>query len=66
MSRTSFLGSSPRSARALCAQAKPENATALTPWPGKVLSPTQYRESTSVRLKGIPRRPRGLLEGMGP
>ncbi len=36
-------GARPRSVSTRCAQPKPEKTTAFTPWPGNVLSPTQYR-----------------------
>ena len=41
------VGLMPRSQSTRCAQPKPENTTALTPCPGNVLSPTQYRPCTS-------------------
>lgn len=56
----------PKSLATRWAQAKPEKATALRPWPGKVLSPTQYRPGTEVRLNGIPSKPQGLPVGIGP
>ena len=65
-SKMETVGYLPRSHSTLCAQPKPENTTAFTPCPGKVLSPTQYKPLTAVLLNGIPSMPRGRLEGIGP
>ena len=60
------VGSNPRSHSARCAHPKPLKTTALTPCPGKVESPTQYRPGMSVELNGIETMPSGGREGMGP
>mmetsp|Transcript_28796 Transcript_28796/g.73402 ORF Transcript_28796/g.73402 Transcript_28796/m.73402 type:complete len:206 (+) Transcript_28796:903-1520(+) len=65
-STTGQVGSMPRSHATRCAQPKPLNTTAFTPCPGNVESPTQYRPSTAVRLKGMESMPRGRRAGMGP
>ena len=59
-------GLSPRSAPMRWAQAKPLKATALSPWPGKQESPTQYKPLIPVRLKGMGSRPGSRIAGMGP
>ena len=59
-------GLSPRSAPTRWAQAKPLNATALRPWPGKQESPTAYKPWMAVRLKGIGSRPGRRRAGIGP
>ena len=48
------------------AQAKPLKATALSPWPGKQESPTQYRSGIAVRLNGIGSNPGSRTAGTGP
>jgi hypothetical protein len=61
-----IIYTSPKDDATKCPQAKPENATAFKPCPGKVLSPTQYKSGIEVRLKGIPNSPKGLPVGIGP